>query len=332
MAIVFGWNSFKVRSFTLPEIGIMKQTEPGLQFEVRQAYFHLFWIPMFGLGKRWVVRKGDKMYEMPDEIRVLARRSLTGIRMPWYTCAGPLMLLTAGILFWAASSFQDARRHKQWAKEVKDHATELTTKLQQLSTSDFITLESPSDGYGHAMYLKVEDIQGDTIMVTQVEAGKNDAMEVETEYTEHASTLPSVKVSYRQLLGAYRKEPDPNNSYKYLQAVNLLHDDKKYIVKDVVRHFRPIVTISSANFYKDEISIPCRNEGWPATITDIKNVEGNIDWSEVINTKFPNTLVGKNAKYRDPYKFIMTLKDTTGHICKYEINGRANNEISIQEL
>lgn len=332
MAIVFGWNSFKVRSFTLPEIGIMKQPEPGLQFEVRQAYFHLFWIPMFGLGKRWVVRKGDKLYDMPDDIIALARKSLTGIRMPWYTCAGPIMLVTAVTLFSVITMYKEAQRNKEWAKGVKDHATELTTKLQHLTTNDFITLEYQLDPSGTGTFLKVEDIQGDTIMVTQVIAGKDNAMKAENEYTKHAGTLPSIKVSYKQLLAAYPKEGGAEYSSEYLHAVDLLHDDKKYIVTDVVRHYRPIVKISSANFYKDEITIPCHNEGWPATITEIKNVEGNIDWSDVLNKKLSNSLNGKNAKYRDRYKFVMTLKDTTGHIYKYEINGRANNEIAIQEL
>ena len=334
MSIVFGWNSFKVRSFTLSEIGIMKQPEPGLQFEVRQAYFHLFWIPMFGLGKRWVVRKGDETYEMPGDIKALAKKSLTGIRMPWYTCAGPIALVATGIVTSAVLYYQDVQSHKKWAQEVKEHATELTTKLQHLTTSDFITIEDKLAGYGQGkdVYLKVEDIQGDTIMVTKIKTGKGDAMEVENEYTKHAGTLPSVKVSHKQLLAAYSRELEGGYILEHLHAVNLLNDDKKYIVKDVVRHYRPIVKVSSANFYKDEISIPCHNEGWPATITDIKNLEGNIDWSELINKKFPNTLAGKNAKYRDRYKFVMTLKDTTGHIYKYEINGRANNEIAIQEL
>lgn len=332
MKIVYGWNSWKIRSFTLPEIGIMKEPQPGLQFEVRQAYFHLFWIPMFGLGKRWVVRKGDKTYDMPGDIKALAKKTLTGIRMPWYTCAGPLMALTAVILFWASYSYQSAQSHKKRDQEVKDHAAVLTTKLQHLTTSDFITIENQLEAYGREVNLKVEAIQGDTIMVTKVITGKVDAVEVENEYTKHAGTLPSVKVSYKQLLAAYSRELEGEYINEYLHAVNLLNDDKKYIVKDVVRHYRPIVRVSSANFYNDEISIPCHNEGWPAIITEIKNVEGNIDWSELINKKFPNTLAGKNAKYRDRYKFVMTLKDTTGHIYKYEINGLANNEIAIQEL
>jgi hypothetical protein len=332
MSIVFGWNSFKVRSFTLAEIGIMKQPEAGLQFEVRQAYFHLFWIPMFGLGKRWVVRKGDKLYDMPDDIKALARKSLTGIRMPWYTCAGPIMVVTGVALFSVITMYKEAQRHKEWAKEVKDHATELTAKLQHLTTNDFITIEDQLGRYGQGVYLKVEDIQGDTIMVTKIKTGKGDVMEVENEYTKHAGTLPSIKVSQKQLLAAYAKELEGGYILDRLHAVNLLNDDNKYIVKDVVRHYRPIVKVSSANFYKDEITIPCHNEGWPAIITEMKNVEGNIDWSEVLNKKLSNSLTGKNAKYRDRYKFVMTLKDTTGHIYKYEVNGRANNEIAIQEL
>jgi len=107
----------------------------------------------------------------------------------------------------------------------------------------------------------------------------------------------------------------------------------------VVRHFRPMVKVSFADFYKDEITIGCHNEGWPATITGIKNEVGDIDWSGTINKEFPSdhrdrgshTLGGKNAKYREPYKFVMTLKDTTGHFYKYEFEG-VGNKITLHEL
>jgi hypothetical protein len=339
MSIVFGWNSFKVRSFTLAEIGIMKQPEPGLQLEVRQAYFHLFWIPMFGLGKRWVVRKGGKMYDMPDEIIALARKSLTGLRMPWYTCAGPIMLLSAAIIFSAVSSYQDAQSHKRSVNDFRERADALTTRLQHLTTNDFITIVE-KNAYGHQSFLKVEDIKGDDIMVTQVEGREDEPMELEYEYTKHASTLPSVKVSLKQLLKAFPKDLDSMmGDAADRQAANLLNDSILYTVKDVVRHFRPMVKVSFANFYKDEITIGCHNEGWPATITGIKNEVGDIDWSGTINKEFPSdhrdrgshTLGGKNAKYREPYKFVMTLKDTTGHFYKYEFEG-VGNKITLHEL
>ena len=342
MSVVFGWNSFKVRSFTLSDIGIIKQEEPGLQFEVRQAYFHLFWIPFFGLGKRWVVRKGGKMYEMPGEIKALAQKSLTRVGTPWYTFAGPLLLLTAGIVYSAVTSYEDAQRHKWSVNHYKESTDALTAKLQHLTTNDFITIENRSHPSNHISYLKVEDIKGDDIMVTQVESDNPEPMKVEKEYTKHASTLPSVKVSLQKLLKAFPKDLDSMLGDAADRATaNLLNDDTRYIVKDVVRHFRPIVKVSFVSFFDKGINIRCHNEGWPATITEMKNVVGNIDWSEIINTEFPSesgrssmyTLDGKNHKYGVPYKFVMTLKDSTGHLYKYEIDGKGNNtDITIHEL
>lgn len=342
MSVVFGWNSFKVRSFTLAEIGIIKQAEPGIEFQVRQAYFHLFWIPFFGLGKRWVVRSGGKMYEMPAEIKALAQRSLTGVKTPWYTFAGPILLLTAGIVYSAVTSYESGQRHKESVNYYKESADALTAKLQHLTTNDFITIETKSHPSGHVMFLKVEDIKGDDITVTQVESNDDEPMKVEKEYTKHASTLPSVKVSLQKLLKAFPKDLDSMLGDAADRATaNLLNDDTRYIVKDVVRHFRPIVKVSFANFFDKGISIRCHNEGWPATITEMKNVVGNIDWSGIINTEFPSekgsssmyTLEGKNYKYGEPYKFVMTLKDTSGHLYKYEVDGKGNNtDITIQEL
>jgi hypothetical protein len=339
--IVFGWNSLKVRRFTLADIGIIRQAEPDIEFEVRQAYFHLFWIPFFGLGKRWVVRRGGKLYEMPGDIKYLAQKSLTGIKTPWYTFTGPLLLLAAGIVFSAVTSYESHQSHKRFVSDYKERTDALTAKLQHLTTNDFIALDKLDPPYESGTYLKVEDIKGDVIMVTAVESEKDAPMEVEYEYTKHANTLPSMKVSHKQLLNAFPKEYDSlsiNGSHPY--SATLLNDGKRYIVKDVVRHFKPIVKVSYAYFNNFGISIRCDNEGWPATIIEMKNLVGDIDWSETINTEFPNernysgtyTLEGKNVKYFQPYKFVMTLKDSTGHLHKYEFEGPGTNSVTMHEL
>lgn len=342
MSVVFGWNSFKVRSFTLSDIGIMKQAEPGIQFEVRQAYFHLFWIPFFGLGKRYVVRQGGKLYEMPAEIKALAQKSLTGVKTPWYTFVGPILLVAAGIVYSGVTSFKNGQRHKKSVNHFKEEADSLTARLQHLTTNDFITIENRSHPSNHILFLKVEDIKGDEIMVTQVESNSGELMKVEKEYTRYAGTLPSVKISQKQLLKAFPKSLDSLlGGAMDRQAVNLLNDDQRYIVKDVVRHFMPIVKVSFTNFRTNSISIRCYNEGWPATITEMKNVVGNIDWSETLNKEFPGgqtklwsmyDLDGKGIKSGEPYKFIMTLKDSTGRFHKYEIEGPGTYEVTIHTL
>jgi hypothetical protein len=342
MAIVFGWNSLKVRSFTLDEIGIMKSLDPGTELEIRQAYFHLFWIPFFGLGKRWIVRKGSNMYEMPAEIKALARASLTNVKTPWYTFTGPILIVAGLIIFSIVTKVEDMQRHKRSVARFNEEAKALDDKLHHLTTNDFITVMDAEHPYGDRLYLKVEDIKGDDIVLTAVESKEGAPMKVENEYTQHATTLPSVKTSYKKLLTAFPKEYDSSEgAARYRQGASLLNDSKNYIITDVVRHFKPIVKVSFANFYNGEINIRCYNEGWPATITEMKNVVGNIDWSEIINSEFPGgqsnyssqyTLDGKNIKWGQPYKFVMTLKDSTGHLYKYELENKGSSDVIIHEL
>jgi hypothetical protein len=342
MRIVFGWNSLKVRRFTLDEIGIMKSLEPGMELEVRQAYFHLFWIPFFGLGKRWIVRKGGQMYEMPAEIKALAKSSLTNVKTPWYTFTGPILIATGFIIFSIVTKVEDMQDHKRSVARFNEDTKTLDEKLHHLTTNDFITVMDAEHPYGDRLYLKVEDIKGDDIVITPVESKRDEPMKVENEYTQHANTLPSVKTSYKKLLTAFPKEYDSSEgAAKYRQGASLLNDNKNYVIKDVVRHFKPIVKVSFANFYDGAINIRCHNEGWPATITEMKNLVGNIDWSEIINSEFPGaqnnyssrqTLVGKNIKFGEPYKFVMTLKDSTGHLFKYELENKGSYDVVIREL
>ncbi|OQP50256.1 hypothetical protein [Niastella populi] len=342
MRIVFGWNSLKVRSFTLDELGIMKNLEPGTELEVRQAYFHLFWIPFFGLGKRWIVRKGDKMYEMPAEIKALARNSLTNVKTPWYTFTGPILIVAGLIIFSIATKVERMQDHKRSVARFNEEAKALDEKLHHLTTNDFITVEKMDGINSYELYLKVEDINGDDIAVTPVICTSDKPMIVENEYTKHAGTLPSVKMSYKNLLSAFPKEYDSSRGAAAMrQGTSLLNDGENYVVKDVVRHFKPIVKVNFANFYTGTINIRCYNEGWPATITEMKNLVGNIDWSQMINTDMPGrqsnyssqyTLDGTNYKRGEPYKFVMTLKDTTGHSYKYEFENKGSNNVVIREL
>jgi len=70
--IVFGHNNFKVKTFTARDLRLPQ--EPGIndiEFQVRQRYAHLFWIPFFPIGKLYAIKKkGDSnLYEMPDAIK-----------------------------------------------------------------------------------------------------------------------------------------------------------------------------------------------------------------------------------------------------------------------
>lgn len=109
--IVFGHNNFKIKSFSPRELGIPEN--PGDQkitLEVRQRYFHLFWIPFFPIGKAYVVRKeGDSnMYEMPLELQhVLSQRD--DIKTPWYSFALIFLALFIGVSFFGNEKMKDIK-------------------------------------------------------------------------------------------------------------------------------------------------------------------------------------------------------------------------------
>ncbi len=96
--IVFGTNNFRIKKFTIDQVGSeFDEGWEGVLFEVRQRYFHLFWIPFFPIGKIFTIKKpgsSDK-YEMPPSfIKVIEEKYGDQIGTPWYA----YFLLIAGLL------------------------------------------------------------------------------------------------------------------------------------------------------------------------------------------------------------------------------------------
>jgi hypothetical protein len=342
--IVFGWNSFRIRSFSPMEFGIFQKEALDINIEVRQAYFHVFWIPFFSLGKRWVIRRNNKLYELPAELKPHIKAVAIGIKTPWYTFTGLILTLVVCLGFLIYNLNEDRMRHQREVAYFNADKSILDEKLTHITTKDFITLqEIREDWNDKPLFLKVEDIQGDSILVTPVESNSKKPMDVEREYNRYVNSTPSVKISNKQLGTTYPEVYDSSEFSRYRKfAKNLLGDGKKYIVKDVVRQFGPIVILDAySGSNESDISIRLDNVGWPAIITDIKTLQGTIDWSQNINKPFTGDqnmygttlffLFGKNYKKGEPYKLVMTLKDTTGQVFKYEINGQGY-EKTIREL
>lgn len=355
MRIVYGWNSFKIRSFSLIDLGIVRKEYFDISsIEVRQKYFHVFWIPFFSLGKKWVVRKDDQLYEMPADLQTLVKTSANtaAIRTPFYTYTG-LLLIIIGLLYAGLhDSYANYMFTRKLIKEFNTNKEALESRLQHLTTKDFVSVQRLGEYFDDTtVYLKVEDVRGDEITVTPVEVARptekeyfTGAWKVEDAYTRNAGTLRSVKISYKQLQAAIMKEyPAPVDKQAInRQGVNLLNDGRSYIVRAVVRHYGPIISKRGPGYYGiSEFSLEMNNEGWPATIIDIQELEGNGDWLQNLHKEVPGrkldlghpafTLLGSQCKEGDPYKIIMTLKDTTGQLHKYEIAGD-DSDYTLREL
>jgi hypothetical protein len=346
MRISFGWRSFKIKSFSLQDFGIKQDAASDVRIEVLQQYFHIVWIPFFSLGKKWIVRKGNKMYELPLEIELQVTKSpiAAAVRTPFYTYAGPI-LIVLGLLIYKANDRYLEYHHKQVAiKSFNDQQAALQEKLQHLTIKDFINVTRLSKGGSDTtIYLKVADVQADKIVVKPVQMPNYvdgfhaSPWEVEYQYTQDSSLLPAITVSNQQLQAAAQKEFNSGPS-----GVNLLNDGTNYVITGVVRHWGPILTVRHTGGYSNtEISIDMINDGWPATITDIKELKSNGNWSENINKELRGrkmelegsvfTLDATRWNRGWPYKLLMTLKDTTGQLHRYEIAG-VDLKVAVKEL
>src|SRR3569623_725156 len=85
--IVFGHNSFLLHSCKPLQLGMSEEFDKQYSIERRQRYFHLFWIPFFGIGKIWAMRnrQDNKLY-VPNDLLLKALNALPlKDKTPWYT-------------------------------------------------------------------------------------------------------------------------------------------------------------------------------------------------------------------------------------------------------
>jgi hypothetical protein len=98
--IIYGRRSFNAKSVKLSEIGITTDVPGVVQFEYRQQYAHIYWIPMFPLGAEWCVRKtDDKLYELSSQELIPVLNAVPRPKLGWVTFLGPILGISWLLLF-----------------------------------------------------------------------------------------------------------------------------------------------------------------------------------------------------------------------------------------
>lgn len=343
MRIVFGWNHLRIKTFQPHEIGLDPNEKYDFTIEARQKYFHLFWIPFFGIGKSWAIRKnGGKLYEVPAELNITLAVLENDLSAPWYTFLGPLLLVLGGLGFWGYSEIDEYLSHKRSIEHHEQYVQHLTQRLGHLDSTDIITLAGDS---GPVQYLKVEKILPKEIKFSVIEqqgdAYKERVLDVEDYYMMVGKRyLPFATIPMDSLLNAIPKTIEGTYMIN-TSGKDLIGNGKKYIIKEVVRHFRPIIQDERSGSYGGSISMELKSYGWPFEIVSIKNQVGKIEWDpSLIGTMVERTgshygnsfwIRGENYATGSPYKFVMTVKDTTGRQFNYQFEG-FNLEKTITEL
>jgi hypothetical protein len=160
--IVYGWNSFKIDECKPSKIGMSAEYDQQFTIERRQKYFHLFWIPFFGIGKIWTIKKhgDDKLYEPTAELRNLLEALPVQHKTPWYTFSLFFLALGGSVLFYFYSLVDDYSRHKSYEASLVERKDELTNSINNPAPGTFFKM----DASGKEAFLKVLEAKGNSLV------------------------------------------------------------------------------------------------------------------------------------------------------------------------
>lgn len=110
MFIIFGVKYFTIGSFSRRKLGMTEDTTyTGEMFEYRQAYFHLFFIPIIGLGKSWIMYSKARYYDLPDDVRRYINKSDKKFGSIWYRNLGIYLVIAIYFSYLGLSSYSQNR-------------------------------------------------------------------------------------------------------------------------------------------------------------------------------------------------------------------------------
>lgn len=113
--ILYGWNNYLLKSVQPEELGISRSQVSDLRVEYRQKYFHLFFIPVFPLGKFWAIRQQGKMYEPSAEMHQ-ALQSIDVKTKHWIWAWSGIILVVGGLFINNLSNKMDQRSYQKRAE------------------------------------------------------------------------------------------------------------------------------------------------------------------------------------------------------------------------
>lgn len=303
MRIFFGSRNFKIRDLYPHELRLLNTND--LDIEIRQKYFHIYWIPLFGLGKIWLIRKEDQLYELPTQYLQEIRRQNIKVRSPWYTYAGPLLACLGFLIYTLNEKVKDYRYNEQQEISFTENIHNLNLRIDNARVNEFFTIEDPSETLSQSVnYLKVEKIYKDKIKFTVVPGFflESSKLELEECYNQNKDNLDTITIAKAELKKAINTDYELSKNYKF-EGVTLLNSNKPYALIKIEQKFEPKLDITQTYIDYKTIQIELTNRSNAFKIVSIKNITNKIPWS----TKLPLEVAAGGAS--KPTVFLLESAD-----------------------
>ncbi|OJJ21179.1 hypothetical protein BKI52_11470 [marine bacterium AO1-C] len=145
--MVFGYYTVSLKTVHADQLPAEIPVDAGTHFEYGLKLAHILFIPIFPIGKQWLLKRDGNSYEVTPEAAQLFDTLYGKPKTPWYAFAG-LILAGLALIYFSVQDMMADRRRSAYRKEVKKQ--ELNEKVKSFENplvSDFYALESSTGQY-----------------------------------------------------------------------------------------------------------------------------------------------------------------------------------------
>ena len=269
--IVYGWNSFLLHECKPSQLGLSQDFDAVYQIERRQKYFHLFWIPFFGIGKTWVLRKrsDNQLYEPNGELLQVLNALPYQEKTPWYTFALPLLLLAGGIGFVIINSINDFQSRRAHEQRMAERVISFTQSVNAPAPNTYFTLRS--NNY-EDVYLKMISQNASTITCLYSAPSNYDNYDDRIlEAFLDPAAIDTVMITKQSLVKAI--DPGTESNFKGSVVVN---NKGTHTLEDIKVIDYPVIRKTLVQFEEGTYIAMLQNIGATAKLKNFKAKESNI--------------------------------------------------------
>lgn len=273
----------------------------------------------------------------------VVREVRTGVKGRWYLLIFPSFILIGLGIYFGNEAYEDYQYRKKREAEHQLKIKEFENALSHITTNDLIEIEEPNSYSSKEIYLKVEEVTKDELVVAVIER-ENDYNEsvyiIEKLYNQNKNYLSTIPVKISDLKRAYTSDYDLYRRDKR-EGVALLMDNRKFEIRRIEKLYCPLIKVGEVEYVRDStIEMNFINCGWPADLVEIENIEGSVNWQNqlpeyiptITSNNYPNFyIVGSNFENGNKLKFRIVLRDSLDNRHRFIIERNKGTKIITRE-
>lgn len=136
MSIVFGHNNFVIKRVDPKELGLEDNPQlKNAEIQLIQRYAHLYFIPVFPIGRDWIIRRDGISYEATRQMQIILHNKYP-FRVHIGAFALPLLAILGVFIFMIYEKVSRYQGEIRYANELEKKGTLLTKKLDSIGNDN----------------------------------------------------------------------------------------------------------------------------------------------------------------------------------------------------